>query len=159
MDKGKTFLNVGDPAPDFCGTDEKGNKVCLGDFTGKKLVLFFYPKDDTPGCTIEVCNLRDNYDLLLSKSIVLLGISADDAAKHQHFIHKFNLPFPLLADTDLVIVNKYGVWGPKQLFGHDFDGIYRTTFVINERGVILDIIHEVNVNEHAQQIIDSFNKE
>lgn len=148
-----THLKAGDKAPDFNGLTETGDQVSLADFKGKKLILFFYPKDNTPTCTEEVCNLRDNYAALKAKGYELLGVSADSARKHQHFIKKYKLPFPLIADTERVIIDKYGVWGPKQLFGIHFDGIYRTTFVINEKGKIEKVITQVDSDMHAEQIL------
>ena len=123
-----THLNEGDKAPDFSGIIQTGETVSLSDYKGKKLILFFYPKDNTPGCTAEACNLRDNYDDLRNQGFELLGVSPDSAKKHQNFINKFELPFPLLADTEKEVLNAYGVWGPKQMYGRTYDGVYRTTF-------------------------------
>ena len=148
-----TPLKTGDKAPHFSGIDENGNTISLGDYTGKKLVLFFYPQDNTPGCTEEVCNLRDNYSALKKAGYTLLGVSPDSSRKHTNFIRKFNLPFPLLADTEREVINAYGVWGPKQMFGKNFDGVYRTTFIIDENGIIEEVIDEVRTKEHAQQIV------
>ena len=124
-----THLQEGALAPPFKGKDEKGNLVQLEDFKGKQVILFFYPKDNTPGCTAEVCNLRDNFQQLKDLGFELVGVSPDSARKHQNFINKFDLPFPLIADTEKEILKQYGVWGPKQMFGNLFDGVYRTTFV------------------------------
>lgn len=147
------MLTIGDKAPAFEANDQNGNKVKLSDFIGKKVVLYFYPKDDTPGCTAQACNLRDNYDILLSKGFVVLGVSVDDEKSHQKFIKKFNLPFPLLADTEHLMVEAYGVWGEKSMYGKTFMGIIRTTFVIDEKGVISEIITKIDTKEHTAQII------
>lgn len=148
-----TTLKAGDKAPDFSCADENGNIISLADFKGKKLVLYFYPKDLTPGCTMESCNLRDNYDLMLKQGYDVLGVSADDQKKHQKFIEKHELPFHLLADIDKKVINDYGVWGPKKFMGREFDGIHRTTFVIDEKGVIEEVISKVKTKEHAEQIL------
>ena len=150
-----THLKAGDPAPSFSGINEKGEEVKLEDFRGKKLVLFFYPKDNTPGCTLEACNLRDNYAELRGQGFELLGVSADSAKKHTNFINKFNLPFSLLADTERETLNAYGVWGPKKFMGRTFDGIHRTTFVIDEEGMIERVIEKVKTKNHADQILES----
>lgn len=150
-------LKVGDRAPDFVGTYENGQKMSLADFTGKKVVLFFYPKDMTLNCTIEACNLRDNYFDLLYKGIQLIGISADDEQKHEQFRTKYDLPFPLIADTDKKITNAYGVWGRKSFFGIPFEGIQRTTFIINEEGIIEAIIDKVKPRSHSSQILEVMN--
>ncbi len=149
-------LNKGDRAPAFSGVNEKGEKVALADYQGKKLILFFYPADGTPTCTTEACNLRDNYALLREKGFELLGVSPDSTKKHQNFIKKYSLPFPLIADVDLAITNAYGAWGPKQLFGKHYDGVLRSTFVINEKGVIELVFDKVNSKEHAEQILEAF---
>jgi thioredoxin-dependent peroxiredoxin len=146
-------LKVGDKAPIFKGNDQNGNKISLADFSEKKVVLYFYPKDSTPGCTAQACDLRDNYNLLLSKGYVVIGISADSEKSHQKFIEKHNLPFPLIADTDKEIIKAFGVWGPKKFMGRTFDGINRTTFIIDENGIIEDVIDKVKTNEHTKQII------
>jgi peroxiredoxin Q/BCP len=148
-----THLNEGDKAPDFTGIDQNGNTISLADFSGKKLVLYFYPKDDTPGCTAEACNLRDNHQMLLSKGIDVVGVSADIVAKHLKFSEKYDLPFPLLADTDRHIISAYGVWGKKKFMGREFDGIHRETFVINEYGKIVKIFYKVNTKAHAEEIL------
>ena len=149
----ETNLKVGDPAPSFSGTDENGSAVQISDFQGKKLVLFFYPKDNTPGCTKEVCNLRDSYETLIESGYVLLGVSADSQKKHQNFIKKFDLPFHLLSDPDHQVIQAFGVWGRKKFMGREYDGILRTTFVINEIGVIERIIKKVKTGSHSQQIL------
>jgi peroxiredoxin Q/BCP len=149
-----TNLKVGDKAPDFKGKDENGNSISLNDFKGKKVILYFYPKDMTPGCTVEAQNLRDHYDVLTKKGFVVIGVSADDEKKHQKFIEKHQLPFHLIADTDKSIINAYGVWGPKKFMGKSYEGIHRTTFVIDENGTIEAIIPKVKTKEHAQQILE-----
>jgi peroxiredoxin Q/BCP len=148
-----TKLKIGAKAPDFKGKDENGNDISLKAFTGKKVVLYFYPKDDTPGCTAQACNLRDNYKLLLKNGYVIIGISADDEKKHKKFKEKYKLPFPLIADVDMKIIKKYDVWGEKQFMGRTFDGIIRTTFVIDENGKIEEIITKVDTKEHTAQIL------
>ncbi|MFN7119059.1 MAG: thioredoxin-dependent thiol peroxidase [Saprospiraceae bacterium] len=149
-----THLKEGDKAPDFTGVNENGEPVSLSDFQGKKLILFFYPKADTPGCTAEACSLRDAYSELKDKGFELLGVSVDTARKQGNFKKKYNLPFPLLADTDQNVVKAYGVWGPKQMFGKTYDGINRTTFVIDENGVIQKIFTKVETANHAEQILN-----
>lgn len=149
-----TTLQAGDKAPDFSGVTDQDTTVSLSDFAGKKLVLFFYPKDDTPGCTAEACNLRDNYGELTEKGYVLLGVSPDGVAKHQKFINKYELPFPLLADEDKTVLNAYGVWGPKKFMGREFDGVHRTTFVIGEDGTIEKVIAKVKTKDHTAQILE-----
>lgn len=148
-----TTIKAGDKAPDFKGKDQNGNNVGLSDFAGNKLVIYFYPKDNTPGCTSQACNLRDNYDLLLSKGYKVLGISADSEKSHQKFIEKNSLPFPLIADTGKEIIKTYGVWGPKKFMGKEYDGIHRTTFVIDENGMVEEVIGKVKTKEHTAQII------
>ncbi len=148
-----TNLKAGDVAPNFSCEDENGNVIQLSDFEGKKLVMYFYPKDNTPGCTAESCNLRDNYQALLDSGYEVLGVSADTQKKHQNFISKYDLPFHLLADVDKKVINDYGVWGPKKFMGREFDGIHRTTFVIDEKGVIEEVIKKVVTKDHASQIL------
>ena len=148
-----TTLKAGDKAPNFKGINEQGNTLSLSDYKGQKLVLYFYPKDDTPGCTAEACNLRDNYQLLLKNGYAVLGVSADSPAKHLKFIAKYDLPFSLLADQDHSVLNAYGVWGPKKFMGREYDGIHRTTFVIDEKGIIEEVIQKVKTKDHASQII------
>jgi len=148
-----TTLKPGDNAPEFTGKDQSGNDVSLADFKGNKLVIYFYPKDNTPGCTSQACNLRDNYDLLLSKGYKVLGVSADSEKSHQKFIEKFELPFPLIADTEKEIIKAFGVWGPKKFMGKTYDGIHRTTFVIDENGIIEEVISKVDTKKHTEQII------
>ncbi|WP_420149369.1 thioredoxin-dependent thiol peroxidase [Spirosoma sp.] len=146
-------LNVGDPAPDFTSTDQNGNQVKLSDYRGKKVVLYFYPKDDTPGCTAQACSLRDNYDKLLAAGYVVLGVSVDDEKSHQKFSKKFDLPFPLVADTSHQIVEAYDVWKEKSMYGRNFMGIVRTTFLIDENGTIAEIITKIDTQNHAEQIL------
>ncbi len=148
-----TTLKIGDKAPNFEAKDQEGNTVKLSDYIGKKLVLFFYPKASTPGCTAEACDLRDNYKIFLSKGYDVLGVSADSAKRQQNFINKYELPFPLLADEDKTVINAFGVWGPKKFMGREYDGIHRTTFVIDENGVLEDIITKVKTKEHTNQIL------
>lgn len=146
-------LNVGDKAPDFKVKDQSGNEVSLSDFKGKKVVLYFYPKDDTPGCTAEACNLRDNYAALRDKGYEILGVSSDDEKSHQKFIEKYDLPFTLLADTEKEIHEKYGTWVEKNMYGRKYMGTNRVTFVIDEEGKIEDIIKKVKTSDHTNQIL------
>lgn len=146
-------LQIGDLAPDFEVKNQHGEPVKLSGFRGKKVVLYFYPKDDTPGCTAQACNLRDNYQALLKQGYVVLGVSVDNEKKHQKFITKYELPFPLLADTEHEIVNKYDVWQEKSMYGRKYMGTMRYTFVIDEAGKIEDIITKVDTKEHAAQIL------
>ena len=146
-------LAIGDKAPNFNVNDQNGQATTLEQFKGKKVVLYFYPKDDTPGCTAQACNLRDNYESLLSKGYVVLGVSADTEQKHQKFIEKYDLPFPLLADTEKEIIESYGIWQEKKTFGKTYMGIVRTTFVINEEGIVEEIIEKVKTADHTQQIL------
>ncbi len=143
---------IGKKAPAFSALDENGNTVSLSDFSGKKLVLYFYPKDDTPGCTAEACSLRDNYQDLLDKGYAVLGVSPDDSKKHTKFIAKYSLPFSLLADTDQAVCNAYGVWVEKSMYGRKYMGVARTTFVIDETGNLTEIIEKVDTKNHASQI-------
>ena len=151
-----TTLKEGDKAPDFKVINELGEEMTLADFSGKKLVLYFYPKDSTPGCTAESCNLRDHYAELKTKGFEVLGVSADNEASHQKFIKKHELPFHLLADTEKEVLYAYGVWGPKKFMGRTFDGIHRTTFVIDENGMIERIFTKVKTKEHTEQILESY---
>ncbi|CAN5743535.1 thioredoxin-dependent thiol peroxidase [soil metagenome] len=146
-------LQPGDKAPDFEEKDQSGNLVRLRDYRGKKVVLFFYPKDDTPGCTAQACNLRDNNEELTSKGYTVIGVSTDDEKSHQKFIQKFGLPFPLLADTDKKIVEAYGVWQEKSMYGRQYMGTMRYTFVIDEEGIIQDVIKKVDTQNHTAQIL------
>jgi peroxiredoxin Q/BCP len=146
-------LKIGSKAPDFTVNDQDGKAVTLSDFKGKKVVLYFYPADLTPTCTTEACNLRDNYKALLKQGYEVLGVSPDTEKKHRKFIEKEKLPFRLLSDIDLKIHNLYGTWGDKVLFGREYKGTLRTTFVINEKGIIEDIIDKVVSKDHAAQIL------
>lgn len=148
-----THLKEGMKAPAFSAKDQEGKTVSLSDFKGKKLVLYFYPEDDTPTCTIQACNLRDNYAGLRKAGYEVLGVSPDDSQKHKKFEEKFSLPFTLLADTDHKILKKYGVWGEKQMFGLHYMGVHRTTFVIDEKGVIRKIFLRPRNKAHAEEIL------
>lgn len=151
-----THLKVGLKAPVFTGINQNGKKISLSDYKGKKLAIYFYPKDSTPTCTVQACNLRDNYVLLQNNGIEVIGISADDIQSHQKFITKHTLPFSLIADTDKIIIEKYGVWGKKKLFGVNYLGILRTSFVINEKGIIVGIITKPKSKHHAEEILACF---
>jgi len=148
-----TSLKIGDKAPQFEAKDQEGNTIRLSDYAGKKLVLFFYPKASTPGCTAEACNLSDNYASFLAKGYDVLGVSADSAKRQQNFKNKYELPYPLLADEDKAVIEAFNVWGPKKFMGREYDGIHRTTFVIDENGVIEDVITKVKTKAHAAQIL------
>lgn len=149
------MMEIGDKVPDFLGTDENGNELRMQDFAGKKLVLYFYPKDSTPGCTQEACNLRDNYERMLAMGYAVVGVSVQDAKSHKRFIEKNNLPFPLIADTEMVLNNAFGVWGEKSMCGRKYMGTFRTTFIINEEGIVEQIFKpkEIKVKNHAEQIL------
>lgn len=147
---------IGNPAPPFTAILEDGSSVSLTDYAGKKLALYFYPKDATPTCTDQACNIRDNYADLVENNIYVLGVSADDSKSHTKFIAKHNLNFSLIADVDHTLLNMYGVWGPKKFMGKEFDGIHRTTFLIDENGTLVDIIEKVKAKEHSKQIKDGF---
>jgi peroxiredoxin Q/BCP len=151
-------LKEGDKAPAFTGRDQDGNKISLSDYKGKKLLLYFYPEADTPTCTIESCNLRDNYGLLKRKGFAVLGVSPDEEKKQKKFEIKYKLPFPLIADTNHDILEKYGVWDQKKLFGHEYMGVLRTTFVIDEKGVIIKIFTRPKNKSHAEEIIAAVKK-
>lgn len=146
-------LKIGDKAPAIQAKDQNGNEITLEQFTGKKIILYFYPKDDTPGCTKEACNFRDNYALLKKKGYVILGVSVDNEAKHQKFIKKYELPFSLIADTEQKVVNDYGVWGLKKFMGREYMGINRTTFVITEKGIVEKIIEKVDTENSTEQVL------
>lgn len=148
-----TKLKAGDKAPNFSALDQDGNTITLGDYQGKKLVVFFYPKASTPGCTTEACNLRDNYQTFLAQRYEIIGVSADSAKRQQNFKNKFELPYPLLADEDKAVIEAFGVWGPKKFMGREYDGIHRTTFVIDEKGIISEVIAKVKTKDHAAQIL------
>ncbi|MFM2226208.1 MAG: hypothetical protein RJA07_2410 [Bacteroidota bacterium] len=148
-----TKLKVGKAAPDFSSTDQHGKPIKLSDFKGRKVVLYFYPKDNTPGCTAQACNLRDNYDALQKRGYTILGVSRDTAKSHERFIKQFELPFSLVVDTDLKINKLFDVWGEKMMFGRKYLGTIRTTFVIDEKGIIEEIIGDVDTENHSQQIL------
>jgi thioredoxin-dependent peroxiredoxin len=149
-------LTEGDKAPAFKSKDQDGKPVSLSDFKGKKVVLYFYPEDDTPTCTVEACNLRDNYSLLKKEGIVVLGVSPDDEKKHKKFEQKFDLPFTLIADSDKKIIDKYGVWGEKNLYGRKYMGLHRTTFLIDEKGIIKKIFKKPRSKMHSEEILKAW---
>jgi peroxiredoxin Q/BCP len=151
-------LKEGVKAPQFKGIDQNGNKITLDDFKGKKLILYFYPKDNTPGCTAEACNLRDNYDTLLKSGYAIVGVSPDTEKSHKGFAGKYSLPFPLIADTAKEILNDYGVWGEKQMYGKSYFGVIRTTFIIDEKGYIEKVITKVDTSGHTEQIFNLYNQ-
>ena len=146
-------LQVGDKAPSIEAKDQDGNTIKLSDFQGKKVVIYFYPKDSTPACTAQACSLRDNYEALLAKGYVVLGVSVDDEKSHKKFANKYSLPFPLLADPEHTIVEAYGVWGEKMLYGRKYMGTIRTTFIIDEKGAIQEVISKVDTKNHAGQVL------
>jgi peroxiredoxin Q/BCP len=146
-------LQVGNPVPEVKAKNQDGVEIDLNDYKGKKIVLFFYPQDGSPTCTATACNLRDNYNALLAKGYTVFGISPDNETKHQKFIKKYNLPFDLLSDTDHTVMEKFGVWAEKKLWGHVHMGVLRTTFIIDENGIIEEIISKVNSKNHAQQVL------
>ena len=148
-----THLTIGDAAPSFEGKDQSGNSISLEQYKGKKLVLYFYPKDDTPGCTAEACDFRDNENALKAKGIQVIGVSADSEKSHAKFSAKYDLNFPLIADADKSIINAYGVWGKKKFMGREYDGIYRETFIIDENGKIAEIFTKVKTKEATAQVL------
>jgi thioredoxin-dependent peroxiredoxin len=148
-------LSVGDPAPDIQATDQHGNPVSLESFRGSKVILYFYPKDNTPGCTAEACNLRDNYQILMDKGIKIIGVSADDEKSHKNFSSKYVLPFTLIPDKAKKIIQDYGVWGKKKLYGKEYEGINRMTFIIDEDGKIAHIFTKVDTKNHTSQILQA----
>ena len=148
-----THLQEGDKAPAFTAQNQDGEKVTLSDYKGKKIVLYFYPEDGTPTCTVQACNLRDNYSLLKKEGFTILGVSPDDEKKHKKFEAKFELPFTLLADPEHTIIDKYGVWGEKQLYGRKYMGLLRTTFLLDEKGVIRKIFAKPKSKQHAEEIV------
>ncbi|MEY3416936.1 MAG: hypothetical protein RL060_1047 [Bacteroidota bacterium] len=148
-------LQIGDQAPAFQVKDQSGKNIQLSDYKGHKLAIYFYPKDNTPGCTVQACNLRDNYEMLQNKGIQIVGVSIDSETSHEKFIKKFDLPFPLLADTDKAMVNQFGVWVEKSMYGKTYMGIARTTFLIDENGKIINIIAKVDTKDHTSQIINA----
>jgi thioredoxin-dependent peroxiredoxin len=149
-------LKVGDQAPSFASVDQDGNKVKLEDYKGQRVVIYVYPKDNTPGCTNQACNIRDNYKDLQDRGIVILGVSADTEAQHQKFITKFDLPFPLLADVDKELINLYGVWGEKKFMGKIYDGIHRTTFIMDKNHTIIGIIEKPKTKDHTREILEVY---
>ncbi|WP_405266499.1 thioredoxin-dependent thiol peroxidase [Cellulophaga sp. Ld12] len=146
-------LKIGDKVPSFSVNDQDGNTINLSDYLGKKLIVFFYPKASTPGCTAEACNLRDNYAALQSQGYKLLGVSADSEKRQANFKNKYEFPFPLLADEDHTVINAFGVWGPKKFMGKTYDGIHRMTFVVDEKGVVSNVIEKVKTKDHAAQLL------
>ena len=153
-----TTLHEGEKAPAFTSKDQDGNKISLADFKGKKIVLYFYPEDNTPTCTVQACNLRDNYSLLKKNGFTVLGVSPDDEKSHKKFEAKFDLPFTLVTDPDHKIIDKYGVWGEKLLYGRRYMGLHRTTFLIDEKGVICKIFLKPKSKQHAEDIIKAWNE-
>jgi len=151
-----THLKEGDVAPDFSVENADGKITSLSNFKGKKLVLYFYPKDNTPGCTAEACNLRDNFQLLKNKGFQILGVSPDDEISHQKFSSKYDLPFDLVSDTNKKILKDYGVWGQKKMFGKIKEGVLRTTFIIDEKGKIEKVFDKVQTNNHTEQILNEY---
>lgn len=147
-------LKVGDKVPMFSAKDQEGNTINLSDYIGKKLIVFFYPKASTPGCTAEACNLRDNFEALRTQGFELLGVSADSQKRQSNFKNKYKFPFPLLADEDHTVLNIFGVWGPKQFMGRKYNGIHRITFVLDENGIVSKVIDKVKTKDHAAQILD-----
>lgn len=148
-----THLKIGDKAPNFSGIDQNGKPHALADYKGKKLVVFFYPKANTPGCTAEACDLSNNYEKFKAQNYELLGVSADSQKAQKKFEEKYSFPFSLIADEDKSVINSFGVWGPKKFMGREYDGIHRTTFIIDESGTITNIIKEVKTKIHASQIL------
>lgn len=146
-------LRIGDKVSNFTSKDQDGNPVSLSDYKGKKLIVFFYPKANTPGCTAEACNLRDNYKALQKEGYELLGVSADSVKQQKNFKDKYAFPFPLLADEDKSVISTFGVWGPKKFMGKEYDGIHRMTFVIDEKGVVKNVIDKVKTKDHAAQLL------
>lgn len=150
-----THLKAGDNAPNFSALDQDGNTITLSDYKGKKLVVFFYPKASTPGCTAEACNLNDNYDRFKVQGYEILGVSADSAKRQANFKTKYGFQYPLLADEDKAVIEAFGVWGPKKFMGKEYDGIHRTTFIIDEDGVLEDVITKVKTKAHTDQILEA----
>ncbi len=149
------LLNEGDKAPEFSGKNQNGEILSLKQFKGKKLILYFYPKDNTPGCTAESCNLRDEYELLIGKGFEVVGVSPDSEVSHKKFIAKHSLPFNLIADTEKIILKAYGAWGLKKLYGREYEGVLRTTYVIDENGIIEKTFKKVKTKEHVAQILEA----
>ena len=153
-----TTLTQGQKAPAFKGIDQNGKTISLANFKGQKVVLYFYPQDDTPTCTIQACNLKDNFGLLKKNGFAVIGISPDDVKKHKKFETKYSLPFPLIADESHAIINAYGVWGPKKFMGREYDGLHRTTFVIDEKGMISKIFLKPKSKQHSEEIIKAWDE-
>jgi peroxiredoxin Q/BCP len=149
-------LNIGDKAPDIVATDQSGNELKLSDYSGEKVILFFYPKASTPGCTAEACNLGENYSELEKQGFKVIGVSADNESRQKKFSDKYNFPYPLIPDVGKKVINDYGVWGPKKLYGREYEGIYRTTFIISEDAKIEKIFEKVKTKEHTQQILNEY---
>lgn len=149
-----TSLKKGDKAPEFSGVDQDGETINLSDYRGKKVILYFYPKDNTPGCTAEACNLNENYSELIKKGFEVIGVSPDSEQSHSRFISKYSLKFNLIADTDKSVLKSYGAWGLKKLYGKEYDGVLRTTFVIDENGIIESVFTKVDTKNHTQQILN-----
>jgi len=150
------FLKIGDQAPMFTSLDQNGTKIASSDFKGKKWVLYFYPKDQTPGCIAQACNIRDNYQLLKDHNISIIGASSDSQKSHLNFMEKQQIPFPLIADEDLSVIKAYGVWGEKKFMGKIYDGIHRTTFMMDEKNTIIGIINKPKTKAHAEEILEFF---
>jgi len=148
-------LKVGDKVPNFTALDQDGNSISLSDYKGKQLIVFFYPKAGTPGCTVEACNLRDNYELLLEKGYELVGVSADSQKRQANFRTTYSFPFPLLADEDKNVIDIFGVWGLKNFMGREYDGIHRKTFIIDKKGIVAQVIDKVKTKLHASQILEN----
>lgn len=151
-------LKEGDKAPAFTGKDQNDKPISLKDYTGRKLIIYFYPQDDTPTCTIQACNLRDNYTMLKKAGFAIVGISPDEVKKHKKFEQKYNLPFPLIADPEHRIIDKYGVWGEKQLYGRTYLGLHRTTFLVDEKGIIRKVFLKPKSKQHATEILNAWNE-
>lgn len=150
----KTLI-VGDLVPNFTAKDQDGNTISLSDYKGKRLIVFFYPKASTPGCIMEACNLRDNYEILQEEGYELLGVSADSEKRQTNFRNKYKFPFPLLADEDKKVIDTFGVWGPKKFMGREYNGIHRITFIINKKGLVEKVIDKVKTKHHTDQILDN----
>ena len=148
-------LKIGDTVPEFSAKDQDGNTIHLSDYKGKKLIIFFYPKASTPGCTVEACNLRDNYAELQAQGYELLGVSADSEKRQTNFRNKYEFPFPLLADEDHTVINTFGVWGEKKFMGKVYDGIHRKTFIVDKNGIVSKVIDKVKTKDHAAQLLEN----
>ena len=151
------MLEIGNQLPSISGIDQFGKVITLNELNGKKTVIYFYPKDDTPGCTAQACNIRDNYNLLIENNIQIIGVSADSEGSHLKFTQKYDLPFPLIADTSKEIIEAFGVWGEKKFMGKTYDGIHRTTFLANENGEIISVIKKPITKDHSSEILKLFN--